>query len=78
MRPTSSDLEPDKLSNETHCLAIAPGGWTVLYAERGQRRDEVFFETEDEACAELLLRVVSGSGAIVKTGLEHDDVVAIH
>jgi len=47
------------LTDEAYCLAIVPGGWSVWYAERGERRDEVTFDTEDEACAELLLRVVS-------------------
>ena len=59
VRPTAYDLDPGRLSDETYCLAIAPGGWAVWYAERGQRRDEAFFETEGEACDELLLRVVS-------------------
>jgi hypothetical protein len=52
-------LDPNRFSDETYCLAIVPGGWPVWFAGRGNRNDEVFFETEDEARAELLLRVVS-------------------
>ena len=59
VRPTSYDLEPNRLSEDAHCLAIVSGGWSVWFAERGKRNDEVFFETENEACDELLLRVVS-------------------
>jgi hypothetical protein len=59
VRPMAYDLDPSRLSDDVHCLTIVPGGWSVWYAERGKRVDEVFFETEDEACAELLLRVVS-------------------
>jgi hypothetical protein len=29
------------------------------YSERGERRSETFFETEDEACSFLLLNLVS-------------------
>jgi hypothetical protein len=59
VRATAYSLNPDRLSDDVHCLAIVPGGWSVWFAERGKRVDQVFFETEDEACAELLLRVVS-------------------
>lgn len=59
VQPTAYDLEPGRLSEERYCLAIVPGGWSVWFAERGRRNNEMFFETEDEACAELLLRVVT-------------------
>lgn len=59
VRPTAYSVDPDRLSDDVYCLAITAGGWSVWFAERGERRDEVFFETEDEACDELLLRVVS-------------------
>ena len=59
VRPTAYDIDPGRLSEDRHCLAIVPGGWAVWFAERGRRIDEEFFETEDEACAELLLRLVS-------------------
>jgi hypothetical protein len=59
VRPTAYDLDPGRLSEDVYRLAIVPGGWLVWFAERGKRVHEVFFETEDEACAEILLRVVS-------------------
>jgi hypothetical protein len=59
IRPTSYDLNPGRLSDDVHCLAIVNGGWAVWFAERGLRRDEAVFDTEDEACAELLLRLTS-------------------
>ncbi len=61
VRPTAFDLNPSRLSDEVYCLAIVEGGWVVWFAERVERRDEAFFEKEDEACAELLLRVVSAA-----------------
>jgi len=59
VRSTAYSLSPDRLSDDVYCLAITSGGWSVWFVERGERRDEVFFETEDEACDELLLRLVS-------------------
>jgi hypothetical protein len=46
-----SDLE------ERYVLAIAPGGWCVFYRERGRDNDRLDFDTEDEACDEMLMRV---------------------
>jgi hypothetical protein len=46
------------MPDECYVLAIVEGGWTVYYSERGKRNDETFFETEDEACSFLLLRLV--------------------
>ena len=43
---------------ERYCLGIVSGGWAVWYSERGGRNNEVFYETEDEVCSELLLRLV--------------------
>ena len=59
VHPTAYSLDPDRLNDDVHYLAVTPGGWSVWFAERGERKDEVFFETEDEACDELLLRIVS-------------------
>lgn len=42
---------------ERSVLALETGGWSVYYSERGRRVDEVRFDTEDEACDELLLRL---------------------
>ena len=61
VRPTAYSLNPNRLSDDVHCLSVTPGRWSVWFAERGKRNDEVFFETEDEARDELLLRVVSDS-----------------
>ena len=44
---------------EQFVLSIVEGGWSVYYSERGKRNDETFFDTEDEACSELLLKLVS-------------------
>jgi hypothetical protein len=46
------------LPPEQHVLAIVEGGWSVYYSEHGVRTDETFFNTEDEACSELLIRLV--------------------
>jgi len=46
--------------DEVYCLDKAPsGGWSVYYRERGIRREERRFSSEDEACRyvlELLMR----------------------
>jgi hypothetical protein len=44
---------------ETYVLAIEDGGWIVYYSERGKRRNVASFDTEDEACDELLLRLTN-------------------
>lgn len=46
------------LPPEKYVLAIEDGGWSVYYSERGSRVGERLFETEDEACSDLLLRLV--------------------
>ena len=56
VKKSSYSIETDE--DETYCLGIVPGGWTVWFSERGRRIDEVFYETEDEACSDLLLRCV--------------------
>jgi hypothetical protein len=43
---------------ERYVLAIREGGWAVYYSERGLETGLAVFETEDEACSELLLRIV--------------------
>ena len=43
---------------ERYVLSIETGGWSVYYSERGRRNDEARFDTEDEACDELLIRLV--------------------
>jgi hypothetical protein len=46
------------LPPERFVLAIVDGGWSVYYSERGERVGEMFFDTEDEACSFMLLKVV--------------------
>ena len=43
---------------ETYVLSIELGGWSVYFCARGGRLDESRFDTEDEACDELLMRLV--------------------
>jgi hypothetical protein len=40
-----------------YVLRIVEGGWAVFGYERGEKLNETQFETEDEACQELLSRV---------------------
>ncbi|THV42996.1 hypothetical protein [Glycomyces buryatensis] len=40
--------------NEAYTLERRDNGWAVYYSEKGNRNDEVVFDTEDEACCELL------------------------
>lgn len=39
---------------EVYCLEQVRDGWTTYYRERGLRRDEHFFATEDEAAQHML------------------------
>lgn len=40
--------------DEVYCLDQVSGGWVVYYRERGIRRDERLFSSEDEACRHIL------------------------
>jgi hypothetical protein len=55
--PSSYSLDGDDLENG-YVLAIRRGGWAVFFYARGREIDRADFETEDEACSELLLRVL--------------------
>jgi hypothetical protein len=46
-------------NEEALTLVIEPGGWVVFYTERGHRRDDGRFETEDEACEYLASRLLA-------------------
>jgi hypothetical protein len=46
------------LPPERYVLSLEEGGWSVYYSERGLRREESHFDTEDEACSYLLLRLI--------------------
>ncbi len=45
------------LPNDRLCLSVGAGKWCVYYSERGSRFDELYFNSEDEACEELLRRL---------------------
>ena len=57
IRSTAYSIDADE--PETDVVAIQTGGWAVYYSERGRRNDEAVFDTEDEACCELLLRLTN-------------------
>jgi hypothetical protein len=46
------------LPPERYVLGQASDGWEVYYSERGERTDLVHFDTEDEACDHLLMRLL--------------------
>src|SRR3954470_17559876 len=56
IRSTAYSLDGG-LPVEQYVLALEEGGWAVYYSERGLRQDVALFDTEDEACDELLLRL---------------------
>jgi len=41
-----------------YVLKVVVGGWAVFGYERGHRLNETMFELEDEACQELLTRLL--------------------
>jgi hypothetical protein len=45
------------LPNEAHCIESVDGRWQVYYSERGIRTGVRRFDTEREACDDLLDRV---------------------
>lgn len=55
--PSSYSLDGDDPENRD-VLAIRPGAWAVFFYARGREMDRAEFETEDEACSEILLRVL--------------------
>lgn len=57
IRPSAYSLDGTEPENR-YVLTIRPGGWSVFFMERGREVDREDFDTEDEACSELLLRVV--------------------
>ncbi|MDB4872929.1 MAG: hypothetical protein JWL97_3933 [Gemmatimonadales bacterium] len=68
VHPQSYDLDGG-LPNERYCLEERASGWSVYYSERGSRTGERTFPSEDEACRDLLDRLlrdtttrISGSG----------------
>jgi hypothetical protein len=57
VRPDAYSFEGG-FPSERYVLDVEPGGWVVYYSERGERVGESHFETEDEACSELLMRLL--------------------
>jgi hypothetical protein len=47
----------DGLPNDCLCISGGAGRWCVYYSERGSSFDEQCFDSEDDACAELLRRL---------------------
>jgi sugar/nucleoside kinase (ribokinase family) len=55
--PTAYSLDGG-LPPERYVLSLEEEGWCVYYSERGKRTGETWFDTEDEACSYLLLRLI--------------------
>jgi hypothetical protein len=53
--PTYYSLDGER--HEALCLLAAGQTWRVFLSERGQRYEERFFDTEDEACTYFLKRL---------------------
>ena len=56
IRATAYSLDGG-LPDERYVLSIEGVGWAVYYSERGLKRGVVHFDTEREACDELLMRL---------------------
>jgi len=46
-------------TTEAYCIEHGPQGWSVFYFERGLRSSEIVFDSENEACAELIRQLES-------------------
>ena len=44
--------------NESYCLVEEAGSWHVFYSERGNRNNEAVFTDENNACRDLLERLL--------------------
>lgn len=44
--------------NEAYCLVPDRGGWIVYYSERGNRNNARHHDDEQQACADLLARML--------------------
>ena len=47
--------------SERYVLSIESGGWSVYYAERGEKVGDEHFDTEDDACTWLLFLLMKSS-----------------
>jgi len=52
-------LMEDRTGDRYILLQQKPGTWAVYYSERGEQNDLEIFNTEHEACCELLRRLLS-------------------
>ena len=55
--------EIDQPANESECYVLKPSSWEVFYAERGAKMGLRIFQSEQEACEYLLLRVATDPSA---------------
>lgn len=53
---------------DKHCIERSAGGWAVYYSERYERYNEKWFKYEEEACEELLNRLVSDPTTRIRRG----------
>ena len=66
--PRSYSLDGGSHMDE-YCIEQSAGGWAVYYSERyTERIDERWFKYEEEACAELLRRLVSDPTTRIRRG----------
>ncbi len=65
IRPRSYSLEGGS-PEDRYCIEKSSGGWSVYYSERGNRNDERWFETEDDACEEFMRRVLADPSTRVR------------
>lgn len=49
------------------CLTFDGEKWEVCYSERGKKFDVIMYQTEDEACEEVLKRLVYDKSKCVKS-----------
>ena len=52
------NLEQTGHKDDTTCLRFSDNKWFVYYTERGKKYEESEFESEAEACEELLTRML--------------------
>ena len=52
--PAAYDIDYQAVADEAYVLEPSDGSFAVFYSERGLRRGERRFDTEDQACHHLL------------------------
>lgn len=53
--------------DEAYCLIDVGGAWHVYYSERGNRNDERTFASEEDACRDLLNRLLDDGSVRERT-----------